>query len=344
MLVGPIARVVGTRATIDRASGRSRSRAPRTTAAAQPGIRPAPVTNEDYAGLLAVFENGVQGTFESSRTMVGPESQMAFDVYGTKGALSWNLERLNELQVYLPATKPHTGYTTVFGGDRFPYHGNFVPGSANGIGFEDVITIEDYEFLNAVAARRAARARLRRGLDYVAVQAALIRSWESGQLGGRRPRRPGGDPMKTVRLTTAQAIVRFLIAQRTVIDGARGAALPGRVRDLRARQRHLPRVRARRGAGRAADDARPERAGHGARRGRPTPRRCGGGRSWSPRRRSGRARRTWSRRRASRMANRLPLLLLSGDTFQSRIPDPVLQQVEHFGDAVDDRQRRVPRR
>lgn len=29
-------------------------------------------------------------------------------------------------------------------------------------------------------------------------------------------------------------------------------------------------------------------------------------------------------------ANRLPLLLLSGDTFASRVPDPVLQQVEHF--------------
>ena len=32
------------------------------------------------------------------------------------------------------------------------------------------------------------------------------------------------------------------------------------------------------------------------------------------------------------MANRLPVLLLAGDTFQSRLPDPVLQQVEHFGD------------
>jgi 3D-(3,5/4)-trihydroxycyclohexane-1,2-dione acylhydrolase (decyclizing) len=30
------------------------------------------------------------------------------------------------------------------------------------------------------------------------------------------------------------------------------------------------------------------------------------------------------------MANRLPMLILSGDTFQSRRPDPVLQQVEHF--------------
>jgi len=32
------------------------------------------------------------------------------------------------------------------------------------------------------------------------------------------------------------------------------------------------------------------------------------------------------------MANRLPLLLLAGDAFQSRIPDPVLQQVEAFGE------------
>jgi len=31
-------------------------------------------------------------------------------------------------------------------------------------------------------------------------------------------------------------------------------------------------------------------------------------------------------------ANRLPVLLLAGDTFASRIPDPVLQQVEHFAD------------
>lgn len=31
-------------------------------------------------------------------------------------------------------------------------------------------------------------------------------------------------------------------------------------------------------------------------------------------------------------ANRLPVLLLAGDTFTNRLPDPVLQQVEHFND------------
>lgn len=32
------------------------------------------------------------------------------------------------------------------------------------------------------------------------------------------------------------------------------------------------------------------------------------------------------------LANRLPVLLIAGDTFANRLPDPVLQQVEHFGD------------
>lgn len=45
-------------------------------------------------------------------------------------------------------------------------------------------------------------------------------------------------------------------------------------------------------------------------------------------------------------ANRLPLLLLPGDTFAGRAPDPVLQQVEHFGDpttSVNDAFRAVSR-
>jgi 3D-(3,5/4)-trihydroxycyclohexane-1,2-dione acylhydrolase (decyclizing) len=45
-------------------------------------------------------------------------------------------------------------------------------------------------------------------------------------------------------------------------------------------------------------------------------------------------------------ANRLPILLLPGDTFTGRAPDPVLQQVEHFGDptaSVNDAFRAVSR-
>ena len=40
--------------------------------------------------------------------------------------------------------------------------------------------------------------------------------------------------------------------------------------------------------------------------------------------------------------NRLPVLLLPGDVFASRAPDPVLQQVEDFADGTAQRQRLLP--
>ena len=178
MLVGPVTRLVGTTETfiaerpVSAAGthyGRGRADDPRE-----------PVTNEDYVGMLCEFASGARGSFEASRTIVGPESQMAFDVHGTRGALGWNLERMNELEVYLAEDEPHTGYRRVFGGERFPYHGSFVPGSANGIGFEDLVVIEDLEFLNAVAARRPHRPGFADALAVVRVQDALLRSCRSG--------------------------------------------------------------------------------------------------------------------------------------------------------------------
>jgi hypothetical protein len=105
---------------------------------------------------------------------------MAFDLHASEGAIGWNLERMNELQLYLATDELHSGYTTVYGGERFPYHGNFVPGSANGIGFEDLVVIEDYEFCRSVAERRPHRPGFEDALAAVSVQAALLRSAESG--------------------------------------------------------------------------------------------------------------------------------------------------------------------
>jgi predicted dehydrogenase len=180
MLLGPITRVVGTTETfiaerpLPAGGGTHYGRG-------RPDDPKGAVTNEDYAGMLCEFASGARGTFEASRSIVGPESQMAFEVYGTKGALSWNLEKLNELQLYLVEDELHTGYRTVFGGDRFPYHGHFVPGGANGIGFEDLVVIEDYEFCHSVATGREHRPGFADAVEWVSVQAALLRSAETGQ-------------------------------------------------------------------------------------------------------------------------------------------------------------------
>ncbi|MEA2281318.1 MAG: hypothetical protein QOK21_1925 [Solirubrobacteraceae bacterium] len=179
MLLGPITRVVGTTETFIRERPLPVPGAGHYGRGA-PGDPRGPVTNEDYAAVLCEFASGARGTFEASRTIVGPESQMAFDVYGTRGAAGWNLEALNELRLYRVTSDPGSGYTTVLGGDRFPYHGHFVPGSANGIGFEDLVVIEDYEFCRAIAEERPFAPGFEEAVEWVAVQAALLRSAESG--------------------------------------------------------------------------------------------------------------------------------------------------------------------
>jgi len=190
MLLGPITKLTGTLETFirerpapgDGAShyGRGRPQDPRT-----------PVTNEDYAAMLCEFASGARGTFEVSRTLVGPESENAFDVYGTRGAVGWNFERLNELRVYRATEDRGSGYTTVLGGDRFSHHGIFVPGSGNTIGFEDLVTIEDYEFCSAVAEGRPFEPSFEQALAWARVQDALLRSAHSG--GWEEVRSPSGD-------------------------------------------------------------------------------------------------------------------------------------------------------
>jgi 3D-(3,5/4)-trihydroxycyclohexane-1,2-dione acylhydrolase (decyclizing) len=137
--------------------------------------------------------------------------------------------------------------------------------------------------------------------------------------------------MKTVRLTTAQAIVRYLIAQRIEIDGALRPLFPGVFaifghgnvtclgQALEEVKDDLPTWRGQNEQGMALAAVAYAKA---------------------MRRRQimvatssiGPGATNMVTAAAVAHANRLPVLLLSGDTFASRIPDPVLQQVEGFGD------------
>ena len=51
-----------------------------------PGDPTGPVENEDYAGAMVQFKNGVVGTLEACRAIYGPKCEMAFEVNGNKGA------------------------------------------------------------------------------------------------------------------------------------------------------------------------------------------------------------------------------------------------------------------
>ena len=171
---------------------------------------------------------------------------MAFEVYGTKGALGWNLEKLNELQLYLVEDELHTGYRTVFGGDRFPYHGHFVPGSANGIGFEDLVVIEDYEFCRAVAEGRAHRAGLRRRASTWVQRAGRAAALGASRAAGRTSCRCGRTDDGRDRTAHGADAATRRCASASSASGGSGACTPScsraRCRAPRSRRSTTPRA------------------------------------------------------------------------------------------------------
>src|SRR4029453_8755290 len=151
--------------------------------------------------------------------------------------------------------------------------------------------------------------------------------------------------METTRLTVAQAIVRFLIAQRTVIDEGEVPLFPG----VFAIFGH-GNVTALGDSLQAAGDALPTWRGQNEQ----TMAMAAVAFAKARRRRQimvatssiGPGATNMVTAAAIAHADRLPLLILSGDTFVSRLNDPVLQQVEHFGDpttSVNDAFRPVTR-
>jgi predicted dehydrogenase len=64
------------------------------------GAETGEVTVDDAAAFLARFESGAMGTFEATRFAAGRRNKNAFEINGSKGTVAFNLERMNELEVF----------------------------------------------------------------------------------------------------------------------------------------------------------------------------------------------------------------------------------------------------
>ena len=151
--------------------------------------------------------------------------------------------------------------------------------------------------------------------------------------------------MKTIRLTMAQALVRYLCAQQTMIDGESAPLFAGVFGifghgNVTCLSEALEQVRDRLPTWRGQNEQSMALAAIGFAKARlrrqimVTTSSIGPGAT------------NMVTAAAAAHANRLPILILSGDAFASRIPDPALQQVEHFSDpnrTVNDAFRAVTR-
>lgn len=117
-----------------------------------PGGQLRRVENEDHATALVRFVGGVPGVIEVSRIATGRKMDIAFEVTCERGAIRFDGERANELQVYFAEPgSPSNGFRRVLIEPAHPGYAGFLPAAAHGIGFNDLKTIEIDAFLRTIA-------------------------------------------------------------------------------------------------------------------------------------------------------------------------------------------------
>ncbi len=164
-LLGGIARVQGALQTVhaqrrDPASGALRA-----------------VENEDIARALVEFRNGVPGSFEISRVATGRKCGLEFALFGTRGAIEFGQERMNELRWYeAPSRAGREGFRTILAGPAHPDYRAFCPAPGHGLGYNDLKTIEVRNVIDAVASGKDGWPDFHEGARVQQVMEAIERS------------------------------------------------------------------------------------------------------------------------------------------------------------------------
>lgn len=146
------------------------------------GVEKGQVTVDDAAFMVVEFENGTLGSFDASRFASGRKNFNTFEIYGSKGSLAFNLERMNELQ-YLNLEDPvdEQGFRTILVTNAtHPYVAAWWP-PGHIIGYEHEFTHAVVDFMTAYDKGTKIEPNLYDGLKNVQILEAAIKSSTSGQ-------------------------------------------------------------------------------------------------------------------------------------------------------------------
>jgi predicted dehydrogenase len=140
------------------------------------------VTVDDDANFLTRFRNGSVGVIESSRFAGGRRNYNTFQIYGSKGSLAFNLERMNEIEFYDGTDNTSLqGFKTISVTEpTHPYTGAWWP-PGHIIGYEHTFIHAIHDFLVALEKDRLPEPNFYDGVRNQAVLDAVERSAKSGK-------------------------------------------------------------------------------------------------------------------------------------------------------------------
>jgi predicted dehydrogenase len=138
------------------------------------------VTVDDETNFLARFKNGSAGVFESTRFAGGRRNYNTLQIYGSKGSLAWNFERMNELEFFdRTEAGAEQGYKTILATDAaHPYVGAWWP-PGHIVGYEHTFVHAIHDFLTCLEKDRMPTPNFRDGVKVQAVLDAVERSAKS---------------------------------------------------------------------------------------------------------------------------------------------------------------------
>ena len=138
---------------------------------------PMPVQVDDATRALVRFENGASGSIEANWISTGQKMSHDFEIYGSKGGLTFSGERLNELRYYA-ASDPagRHGFRTIYAGPEHPPYGKLSPATGHQIGFNDLKAIEAAHFIETIAGQHDEPFNFRAGLRIQTLVEAVQRS------------------------------------------------------------------------------------------------------------------------------------------------------------------------
>ncbi len=135
----------------------------------------AKVDVDDAALALIRFENGAIGSVEGSRFAPGRKNYNRFEINGSKGSLVWDLERLNELELYIEEG-PNSGFRDVLVTDgKHPYVDAWWP-PGHIIGYEHSFTHTVYDLIKAIHEQKLPTPNFSDGVKNQRVLDAIERS------------------------------------------------------------------------------------------------------------------------------------------------------------------------
>jgi predicted dehydrogenase len=140
------------------------------------------VTVEDAALMMVEFDNGAVGSFEASRFSPGRKNKLSFEIYGSNGSITFDLERMNELQCYsLSDADGSRGFKTILATDgSHPYMDHWWP-PGHIIGYEHSFVHAVVDFVKAIDENKSIKPDFTDGLSIINVLEAGLRAAETGK-------------------------------------------------------------------------------------------------------------------------------------------------------------------